>query len=291
MSGIPLVVGLIITLVLYLIAKSNKEYIRQVQELDKKEYPLRDLMPIGFLIADRVGLVKFKSQNEALYSKMVSMYGIEVEEKFRSHISYKIILSLLFLDGVYLLVAASGGKINIICVLLGPVAAVIAYILADSLQEQNFEKRSKEIRYNFPEFLVKLILLINAGLTLDRAWGLILKDEDKSGKKSFLINELSKTYNDMQGNIPKSKCLNDLSKRCKIQEISKFTSIVLQNLNKGSDNMVIMLEELSAECWNQRKQMARQKGEEASTKLLFPMMLMLISLFLVIMVPVLQSFG
>jgi len=46
-----------------------------------------------------------------------------------------------------------------------------------------------------------------------------------------------------------------------------------------------MLKNLSNECWETRKNLAKQKGEEASSKLLFPMMLMLMAVFIVIMVP------
>ena len=100
---------------------------------------------------------------------------------------------------------------------------------------------------------------------------------------------MEKTYKDMQNNKSKSKCLNDLSRRCKVKEINKFTSIVLQNVNKGSADMVFMLQQLSDECWVERKLAARQKGEEASSKLLFPMMLMLIAVFAIVLVPAMMQ--
>ena len=73
------------------------------------------------------------------------------------------------------------------------------------------------------------------------------------------------------------------------KEISKFTSIVLQNINKGSSDMVFMLQQLSYECWVERKLSAKQKGEEASSKLLFPMMLMLLAVFTVVLVPAMMQ--
>lgn len=187
---------------------------------------------------------------------MFSMYGLEVQEKFRWHVAYKLTLAIIAINAVYFLMLASG-EFNVIFLIAGPVVAVGAYILTDSIEEENFKKRSKAIRYDFPEFLTKLVLLVNAGLTLERAWWTILKDI--KGEPTILIKELTKTYNDMSSNIPKSKCLNDLSKRCKIPEVSKFTSIVLQNISRGSDSMVFMLQQLSDECWEERKQMAKQK--------------------------------
>ena len=134
--------------------------------------------------------------------------------------------------------------------------------------------------------MTQLVLLINAGLTIERAWGKILEHIDKN---TVLATEMTKTYNDMRSNKSISKCLNDLSRRCKVKEISKFTSIILQNINKGSSDMVFMLQQLSEECWVERKLAAKQKGEEASSKLLFPMMLMLLSVFAVVLVPAMMQ--
>ena len=53
--------------------------------------------------------------------------------------------------------------------------------------------------------------------------------------------------------------------------------------------MVFMLQQLSEECWVERKLAAKQKGEEASSKLLFPMMLMLLAVFAVVLVPAMMQ--
>lgn len=216
---------------------------------------------------------------------MISMYGIEVEFNFRLHMANKFMLSIIAIDAVYFIVLANG-SINLFMIILGLIAGIATYFLSDSLQEEQFKKRTKEIKYDFPEFLTQLVLLINAGLTIERAWGKILEHIDKN---TVLATEMTKTYNDMRSNKSISKCLNDLSRRCKVKEISKFTSIILQNINKGSSDMVFMLQQLSEECWVERKLAAKQKGEEASSKLLFPMMLMLLAVFAVVLVPAMMQ--
>ena len=94
---------------------------------------------------------------------------------------------------------------------------------------------------------------------------------------------------DLKNSNNKTESLNKLSRRCKVQEISKFTSIVLQNMSKGSSDMVFMLKQLSDECWLERKLSAKQKGEEASSKLLFPMMLMLVTVLAIVLVPAMMQ--
>lgn len=284
-AGIPFIISIIITLILMLISKKKLEYVNEVSKLNKEQYPFKDIMTIGLLLEDKIGIDKFKKQNKALYEKMISMYGMEIEEHFRLHIANKIMLAIMAINAVYFIVLANG-DINLFMIILGPIAGIVIYILADSLQEEQFKKRAKAIKYDFPEFLTQLVLLLNAGLTLERAWGKILEHVKK---ETVLATEMEKTYKDMQNNKSISKCLNDLSRRCKVKEINKFTSIVLQNVNKGSADMVFMLQQLSDECWVERKLAARQKGEEASSKLLFPMMLMLIAVFAIVLVPAMMQ--
>ena len=277
-AGIPFIISVLTTLVLLLVSKKNTEYVSETN-------PFKDIMPMGLLLADKVGIEKLKVQNKELYEKMISMYGIEVEFNFRLHMANKFMLSIIAIDAVYFIVLANG-SINLFMIILGLIAGIATYFLSDSLQEEQFKKRTKEIKYDFPEFLTQLVLLINAGLTIERAWGKILEHIDKN---TVLATEMTKTYNDMRSNKSISKCLNDLSRRCKVKEISKFTSIILQNINKGSSDMVFMLQQLSEECWVERKLAAKQKGEEASSKLLFPMMLMLLAVFAVVLVPAMMQ--
>lgn len=286
LAAIPLIITGVVTVLLLNRSKNNEDYLNEVNQLDKNQYPFKDIMTIGLYYADKIGVENFKQKNRALYEKMLSMYGLDTDEYFRLHIANKIILGIIAINAVYFITLANG-SLNIFMIILGPAAAVGVYFYADSLQDELFKKRSKQIKYDFPEFLTKLVLLINAGLPLERAWGMILDDTKDS--TSPLIQELSRTYRDMKSNIPRVKCLNDLSRRCKVKEISKFTSIVLQNLNKGSSDMVNMLQRLSDECWDERKNSAKQKGEEASTKLLFPMMLMLITVFMIVLVPAMMQ--
>lgn len=287
-AGIPFIITIIITGIILLYSKKNTEYANEIKDLDKKQYPFKDMMAIGLLIADKIGIDKFRKRNENLYQKMVAIYGLDVGVNFRLHIANKILLAILAINAIYFVVLANG-SLSIIMILLGPVASIVTYFLADSLQEEQFKKRTKEIKYDFPEFLTKLVLLLNAGLPLEKAWGKTLEDVSDDKLTSSLINEMEKTYRDIKNSNNKTESLNKLSRRCKVQEISKFTSIVLQNMNKGSSDMVFMLKQLSDECWVERKLAAKQKGEEASSKLLFPMMLMLITVLAIVLLPAMMQ--
>ncbi|SHK19635.1 tight adherence protein C [Clostridium cavendishii DSM 21758] len=281
-AGIPFVIVMIVIVVLYSMG-SKKGYKENIKDIDKSQYALREFLPIGFVIVDIIGIANFKKINKEVYAKMISIYGMEGNANLRIYEANKSLCMLLAWAAVYLLMLTNG-EFSPLMLALGPVACGGAYFLMDSNLSKNFEKRSRNIRYEFPEFLSKLSLLINAGLTIDNAWGRIV---NRNNKESVLYHEMKKTYLDMKGNKGLEISLRDLSRRTKVQEITKFSTIIMQNMNRGSADIVVMLNKLSFECWEGRKNMAKQKGEEASTKLLFPMILMLIAVFIVILTPAL----
>lgn len=69
-----------------------------------------------------------------------------------------------------------------------------------------------------------------------------------------------------------------------------LSTLLVQNLQKGSQRLLEMLEMESTEAFDDRKRKARVLGEAAATKLLIPMMLMLLIVLAIIMIPAVLSF-
>jgi hypothetical protein len=70
----------------------------------------------------------------------------------------------------------------------------------------------------------------------------------------------------------------------------KFGSLIAQNLKKGNKGISELLTKEAVDAFEERKETAKRLGEEAGTKLLVPMMIMLVIVFAVIMVPAFLSF-
>ena len=71
----------------------------------------------------------------------------------------------------------------------------------------------------------------------------------------------------------------------------KFANLLVQNLRKGSNSILEALRREAGYALEDRKNMARKLGEEASTKLLLPMMLMLGIVMVLIIIPAYFSFS
>ena len=66
--------------------------------------------------------------------------------------------------------------------------------------------------------------------------------------------------------------------------------MVVQNLSMGTKDLFTALEQEEHAALEHRKERAKQLGETASTKLLFPMLLLLVTVMLILLVPAVLSF-
>jgi len=61
--------------------------------------------------------------------------------------------------------------------------------------------------------------------------------------------------------------------------------VLLQNVRKGNAELVSILRVHANECWEMRKNAAKKLGEEASSKMLLPMAIMLVSILMIVAAP------
>ena len=157
-----------------------------------------------------------------------------------------------------------------------------AYLLPDSRLNADIRKRKLDIMLDFPDFLVKLTLLINAGMNVSKAWERVSEGTDKN---RALGRELDMALLEIRSGKSESKAYEDFAKRCRIQEVTRVVSVLLQNIKKGNAELVSILRIHANECWEMRKNAAKKLGEEASSKMLLPMAIMLLSILLIVTTP------
>jgi tight adherence protein C len=138
----------------------------------------------------------------------------------------------------------------------------------------------------FSNVVSKLALLINAGMILREAWA----DVAYTGN-SVLYQEMQKTVEDMENGMSESDALFAFGMRCMIPEIKKFTSTLIQGIQKGNSNLAVMIQEQSKEVWNLKRQNVRRQGEKAASNLLIPIFLMFIGILIMVIVPVFTNLG
>ncbi|SEK79677.1 type II secretion system protein F (GspF) [Paenibacillus sp. cl141a] len=129
--------------------------------------------------------------------------------------------------------------------------------------------REQDIVMELPELLNKIVLLVGAGETVQRAIiHCVERNEDASHP---LYAELKRMVLEWEGGHPFQQAFEQFNKRCGVQEVSIFTTTVLLNFRRGGNDFVLALRDLSRVLWEKRKAIARTRGEQASSKLVLPM--------------------
>lgn len=274
-----LFIVLIIWALLYLFSKNK--YGEYIAPLDKKTCPFMDLLPLGFLVMDLLGYRYSTSYDHKLLMKVSEMSGHKFGLYYlKVHWANKIVYMLLGLLVAGLFGMALRPGPNYFLFIAGFLGLI--FYFADSELDEKIKKRHLKIQYDFPEFLNKLTLLINAGMTVRAAWEKIIEDKHSD---SPLYLELEQIVIDIRSGKPEVNAYEDFAKRCRMQEVSKFVSAIVQNLRKGNSELVSILRLQANECWEMRKHAARRFGEEAGTRMLFPMMIMFIAILMIVSLP------
>lgn len=179
--------------------------------------------------------------------------------------------------------------------LVGLLVGAAWYVLADQRLADRGKKREAQMQMDYPEVVLKLTVLIRAGLTVRGAWERIVEGYEElraEGRKPvrYVYEEMRQASLRMQSGMPEGEAYLEFGRRTHLHSYLKLSSLLEQNLKKGSRGLVRLLEVESEEAWELRKNLAKQKGEEAGTRMLIPMFLMLILVMLIIVVPAFLSF-
>lgn len=172
---------------------------------------------------------------------------------------------------------AAGGEpaICLIGLLLGALLPVVKWREPARL----VARRKQDMLIALPDVLSKLTLLLAAGETMQRALTrCIVRVPGRPVHP--LHDELAKACEAVRNGESFAAAMESFSRRCALQEVSLFTTTLLLNYRRGGDKLVLSLKELTYSLWERRKAIARSRGEEASSKLVFP----LVGIFVVLMI-------
>ena len=140
----------------------------------------------------------------------------------------------------------------------------------------------------------RFILLIGAGMTVRGAWYRITDDYEKKREAhgmefNYLYEEMLITRYEMENGRDEVTAYSAFGRRISLLQYMKFSTLLCQNLKKGTDDLLKRMDMEVADALRERRELAKQLGEEAGTKLLLPMMLMLGVVFALILLAAFQQ--
>ena len=158
--------------------------------------------------------------------------------------------------------------------------------------DQKLERRKRELLMDYPEIVNKLALYMGAGMTIRNAFFKMGEDYKKQSdrRKRYVYEEIVMVCYELQSGRSEAEAYDHLGKRCQVQAYMKLSALLSQNIRKGSNDLLQMLRQEADNAFAERKGLAKKLGEEAGTKLLLPMMMMLCIVMVIIMIPAYFSF-
>lgn len=264
---------------MWLAVKYDSEFKVLTESIDPKTYRYPELFCVGFGIM-KILHIDTKSKRARKRIKEIS----EVQGKRYAEYYFMVINGAKWTYGatVVVLMALLGALGN------SPMAAAFGVVLAgllmwyvEELMNDKLEEKREELLADLPQMLSKMTLLVNSGMVVRDAWKKIAEGSDRALNKEMML-----TVDEMNNGVAELDAYKNFADRCAIKEVRRFSSTMIQNMQKGNSEIAYFLKEMSDDMWEEKKHLVKRKGEAANSKLLIPTAMIFIGILILIMVPI-----
>ena len=263
----------------YLYMKYQNSFNRYIEGLSADDYTLPELFFIGmgfihlthYNLHSRKGRARIKEISEIKGRKYAEYYYYIIKSASFTYI--------LTLTPVAVILSAMSNEPLMLVLGMAVVLLLVRYLEKDI--NDKLEERREELLLDLPQVLSKLSLLINSGMVMREAWVKV----SQTGERA-LYQEMKITSQEMANGASDLEAFRNFADRCSVKSIRKVTSTLVQNLQKGNQELAYFLDDMSREMWEEKKNIVRQKGETAGTKLMIPIGMIFMGIMILIIVPI-----
>ena len=278
MRFILLAIGTGLSVLFIIKLSQGKNYESYVVNLDDNDFPLKCVYGAGFAwSAGKLFQLKGNIASD-LKNQASLLYDSQYAEYYAT-IAWAQMLSLvhLFLSFTFL-VAGFIYDMAVLFIVVGCFLSIViaAYCLQN--MKNKLTLRTEKCETQLPEVVSTMAILVNSGMTLREAW--VLVGESGEGDFYMLMRRASEN---MKNGYSDVDAIFLFGKESNSTEIKKFTSALIQSLEKGGAELSTFLMNQSSELWNTKRQRMLQKGERAATKLLLPIVLIFLGIIIIVM--------
>ncbi len=189
---------------------------------------------------------------------------------------YQLFLKLsLVLPILLFVVYALMGALSFKNLLLFGLAGVALYVYVWMLIRTLKQRRQKRILRTLPQFFDLLVVCLEAGLNFSSALPRVLQDMSQNEP---LVKEFDHTHRELMGGLTLPQACDRLSRRCEVPDLSIILISIIQSDQMGS-GLASVLRVQARELRDKHRQRMREKAYRIPIKLLFPMILIFMTLF------------
>lgn len=188
------------------------------------------------------------------------------------------------IQGVPIRTQASPISRGVVVIIVGIGVSGLLWLRQKEDMKKQMRQRKEELQREYSGMVNQLLLYMGAGATIKGAFERILQQYEKQSKtQGALYQELLIMWNEMRAGVSQGQAYLNMGKRTGLLSYMRFTNLLAQQVQKGDPRLALQLEQEEHAAFERRKEQAKKYGEEAGTKLLIPMiMLMVISMILVV---------
>ena len=196
-------------------------------------------------------------------------------------------------EGVPITYRRKGRFQNAVLLVLGGVLAACLWMKEKNDEQVQKKRREESLTAAYPDLVSGFLVLTGAGYSIRQAWKKTVQDRKQSETLPFseVYQEMQVTLNQMETGTPEAFAYVWFGKRCGLRCYARFSGILESSLRTGGSSLRSLLEPEMEEAFKIQADLARRKGEEASTKLLLPMFGMLGIVMVMVTAPAFFSLG
>lgn len=184
---------------------------------------------------------------------------------------------------------------GIFILILGVMAVAALPACEKENDRKTKKKRNEQLLLEYPQMLEQISLLLGSGMTIMAAWEKMAcrkkRTEIADKSEKLYLEEMRFTWMEMREGRSERECYERFGRRINLEPYRRFSMLLIQNLSKGTGDICGILQTEAKEALEMRKNNAKRLGEEASSKLLGPMMLMFLIILVVVLIPAVMSFN
>lgn len=266
----------------------GKKYDYMLEALSGDAFPAKSIYSVGLVWQDtKIGRLRGKPEDRLRAN--ANLYYSKKYSEFYSRIIWAQVLSFGHLVLAFFWCFAGifkDGVATAFFAILGIIVAAVTVYYFYSFTLTKIKTRQQECEEEFPNALSKLALIVNSGVILTEAWKIVAY-----GKDGTLYDLMKTSCDSIDNGQSEIDAIYEFGVMTNSDEIKKFTTALIQSLERGGGDLPVFLINQSNEIWAFRRQYMLQKGEKAAGKLLIPIALMFVGIMLIVISAAMQSFS
>lgn len=174
--------------------------------------------------------------------------------------------------------------------------SAVLLVVKDRQKIRDKDKKEKEeMLTDYPDIVSKFMLYLGCGFSIRKCIEIISNSytsdiENRGYEKRTAYEKIKKMNMQLNAGANEGRLFRDFGREFGLRQYMKLMSLLDQNRKTGVSGLYGLLQDECDNAWNERVNLAKRKGEECSTKLILPLILMLSVVLIVVAAPAIISF-